>query len=313
MTQNSQQTYYRNTYMQSNYLITNISSALMQQSTNNNAIQNAPPPAYNELNDSNGNNSNKEQIFRDVINRYEINTYFSTKLQMLFSFKIVFVFDDSGSMCAVLNNSPLNTSVFKATRWDELKEFAKISVEIANIFNENGSDVHFLNRPPARNVQNWADLAPYFINRPNGFTPLTRVMTNVLNENNTFTLNERKLLVIIVTDGEPTTDNGTSDINNFKLCMQNRKNNVYTTVVSCTDEDFTMEYLNDWDRIIPRLDVVDDFRNERTEIQRTKGSHFRFSFGDYVVKSLIGSIDRSMDSMDERAHVVNSSECCNIV
>jgi len=60
-----------------------------------------------------------------------------------------------------------------------------------------------------------------------------------------------------------------------------------------------MEYLNNWDRTIPRLDVVDDFRNEKLEIIRAQGSRFKFSFGDYIVKSLIGSIDPEMDGLDE--------------
>ena len=66
--------------------------------------------------------------------------------------------------------------------------------------------------------------------------------------------------------------------------------------------------MNEWDLKIRNLDVIDDFRSEREEIKKEKGSHIRFSFGDYVVKSLIGSIDPVMDQMDERRHC-----CCNIV
>ena len=42
---------------------------------------------------------------------------------------------------------------------------------------------------------------------------------------------------------------------------------------------------------MPNLDVMDDYRSERAEIQRTRGANFPFSFGDYIVKSLLGSID----------------------
>jgi hypothetical protein len=89
-----------------------------------------------------------------------------------------------------------------------------------------------------------------------------------------------------------------------------RNAKTYTTIVSCTDEDHTMEYLNNWDRTIPRLDVVDDFRNEKLEIIRAKGQQFRFSFGDYVVKSLIGSIDPEMDNMDEKRA---EDGCCTLI
>lgn len=41
-----------------------------------------------------------------------------------------------------------------------------------------------------------------------------------------------------------------------------------------------MEYLNDWDKQIEMLDVVDDYRSEKQEIEKYQGKHFPFSFGD---------------------------------
>jgi hypothetical protein len=173
-----------------------------------NVNDNLPPP-YSPPLDSNSNSNsnyyrenfpiNKDEKFREIINKHEISLYFSEKLQSLSSFKIVFVFDDSGSMNTILNDSPLNSGIFKATRWDELQYFAKISLEITNIFNDNGSDVYFLNRPTARNIQNTDQLGLYFQNKPSGFTPLSRVFKSVLNENSNAFLQESKLLVIIVT------------------------------------------------------------------------------------------------------------------
>lgn len=91
--------------------------------------------------------------------------------------------------------------------------------------------------------------------------------------------------------------------------MQRRSPRVFTTIVACTDDDDSVEYLNKWDRQLPNLDVVDDFRNERKEIRAVKGQSFPFSFGDYVVKSLIGSIDPEIDNMDE----ADTSCNCQIV
>jgi hypothetical protein len=242
----------------------------------------------------------REQAYVNILRQYEISMNFSTRLQKhLVMTKIVFIFDDSGSMNSILTDSPLNTNVFKATRWDELKNFAKISIDLANIFNPEGVDVHFLNRPPARSVHNLNDLEPYLVNRPAGFTPMARVIHTVLSENNPMVLAERKLLIVIVTDGEPTDDYGTKDIPGFKNILMARSPSTFTTIVACTDEDGTMDYLNNWDRTIPRLDVVDDFRNEKSEILRAKGPRFPFSYGDYVVKCLIGSMDAEFDNLDE--------------
>ncbi len=46
------------------------------------------------------------------------------------------------------------------------------------------------------------------------------------------------------------------------------------------DDDDCIGYLNDWDKKIPHLDVVDDYRNEKKEIQARQGKNFPFSFGD---------------------------------
>ena len=82
----------------------------------------------------------RDEKFKDIVDKYEISLDFSQRLQQLQGFKIVFIFDDSGSMNAPVMDSPLNNSnsLLKATRWDELQYFAKISLEIATLFNPEG-------------------------------------------------------------------------------------------------------------------------------------------------------------------------------
>ncbi len=46
------------------------------------------------------------------------------------------------------------------------------------------------------------------------------------------------------------------------------------------DDKQTMAYLNDWDKKIPNLDVVEDYRSERQQIQAYRGKNVPFSFGD---------------------------------
>ena len=106
-------------------------------------------------------------------------------MQLLQGFKVVFIFDDSGSMKATLDDSPLNkpASLLKATRWDELKYFADISLEIAAVFDASGSDVHFLNKGLFERVQHAHDLQAQFQQGPNGYTPLTDTFNAVLSQN----------------------------------------------------------------------------------------------------------------------------------
>ena len=259
----------------------------------------------------------RENKFRELINKYDISPYFYQRLQLLQGFKIVFIFDDSGSMNTPLQESPLNCgkNLLHVTRWDELQYFANISLEIASLFDPNGSDVYFLNRSvlsPFRNVRSSKDIAEYFAETPTGFTPLSSVLVSVLNENQLRDLDEKKLLTIIVTDGEPTDLNGKVAIPIFKECLLKREPFVYTTIVACTDDESSVNYLNEWDVELPRLDVVDDYRSERTETLNAQGPTFSFSFGDYVVKSLVGSIDPNLDDIDEIKPKINKN-CCKFL
>ncbi len=45
--------------------------------------------------------------------------------------------------------------------------------------------------------------------------------------------------------------------------------------------------------------MTDDYTSEKDQIKKIKGKKYRFSFGDYVVKSMVGSIDAKLDQMDE--------------
>ena len=113
-----------------------------------------PPPPYQLESDTNKplksdqlNDSNCEKL-QEIILRHEISDDFAGRLQQLQGFKIVFIFDDSGSMSTTLQDSPLNNtgSFHKATRWDELQYFSSIAVEIAALFDPQGCTVYFLNR-----------------------------------------------------------------------------------------------------------------------------------------------------------------------
>lgn len=84
----------------------------------------APPPSYNEAIQWPNSNISSQQApqsslssrlesrqsrLDSIIRKYEITEIFARKLvQRLNSFRIVFVFDDSGSMLTRLDESPLN-------------------------------------------------------------------------------------------------------------------------------------------------------------------------------------------------------------
>ncbi|CAF1260566.1 unnamed protein product [Rotaria sordida] len=239
--------------------------------------------------------------FQQLVGRYEINHTFATKLRMLEGYEIVFICDDSGSM-----NTPLSdfagVSNKRLTRWDELKQTVSIVVDLASVFDPDGVDIYFLNREPVFHVRNSEQLVSVFAIPPSGPTPIVSVFRRLLRDKQ-HEIEERKLLILLATDGVPTDDQGNRDIRSLKHVLKRERkptNHIPVTIIACTDDDDCMAYLNDWDKKIPNLDVVDDYRNEKKEIQALQGKDFPFSFGDYVVKILMGGVDSWFDDLDEK-------------
>ena len=140
-----------------------------------------------------------------------------------------------------------------------------------------------------------------------GPTPIVRILRYVLQEKQS-EIQERKLLILIATDGVPTNEHGKQDTKSLEYVLRNERrpiDRVPVTIVACTDDNqcigyeyiyiyicflcflidyfvyiYIYRYLNDWDKRITNLDVADDYRSERQEIQKVQGKDFPFSFGD---------------------------------
>ncbi len=251
---------------------------------------------------------------REICARYEIRPDFAAKLRQLEEFEIVALFDDSGSMATQVKPLP---GAFQdpfspiPTRWSEAKLHASITVDLAACLDPDGIDIRFLNRPGFSNVATSAQVTGAFQPPPNGFTPLVRTVKGIFEEK-AAVIKERKMLLIILTDGKPTDDRGNDQVREFEELLRHRPKNVFVSIVACTDDDDAVGYLNKLDRIVPGLDVVDDYTSECAEVRKVQGAKFPFSFGDYVVKTLLGSIDPAMDTLDERRLRPAGGGCCTI-
>ncbi|CAF4037895.1 unnamed protein product [Rotaria sordida] len=264
----------------------------------------APPASYSnqvDLNSLQETHDERMRKFQYLVDRYEINRDFATRLRGLEGYEIVFIVDDSGSMNTPLGDisGPYNRN---PTRWDELRQTVSIVVDIASVFDPNGVDIFFLNRQPMRNVKHAEQLIPVFAIPPAGPTPIVRVLRQILQEKQ-LEVQERKLLILIATDGIPTDNSGAQDIKTFERVLRHERNpinRIPVVIIACTDNTECIGYLNNWDKKIPKMDVADDYRSEREEIRKVQGKNFPFSFGDYVVKILMGPIDNWFDPLDER-------------
>lgn len=242
-------------------------------------------------------NEEKELKILFTMSKYKIMETMKDKIKLLENIDIAIIADDSTSM---------ETKTEYGTRWKELNTFINICVDVVSCVNNNGVDIYFLNKnEPIRNVTDITQIAHLQNMRPYGCTPLAQTLQKILIEKSM----SNKLLVLIITDGEPTDtlgSGGKKEINNFKNILKHKNKNVFVNILACTTNDSVMDYLNDWDKDIDNFDVTDDYESEKKEILKAKGANFEFTYGTYVLKTVIGSLDPSIDNLDE-----SSDDGCN--
>jgi hypothetical protein len=216
----------------------------------------APPPTYSAPTNLAPSNTKIERLtkFDSLVRKYEINPQYAIKLRQLEGFEIVVICDDSGSMNTPVSNPTTKDHMNLPTRWDELKSTVKTIVEIAGTLDRTGVDVYFLNRVGVKNITDFAMLEPYFTPDPEGYTPIVQTFSQVLGDMRPI-LSEKKLLIILATDGEPTTSDGLTssqgmtEKQRFYNLLKFRQpiEKIYTTILACTDDDTVISYLQDWE------------------------------------------------------------------
>ena len=252
--------------------------------------------------------------FKNIVQKYNIKYDYAFLLRTLEAFDITMIIDDSSSMrTLIIDYSRGNASPFDQfpTRWDELKQTVSIIVDLVSTLNSDGIDIYFLNRRPLLHVTDSSQLHNTFSQLPNGTTPISRVLSYVLNLKR-YNIHDRKLLVLIATDGSPTDENGQNDLDGLERVLLYERypsmDRMFVTFIACTDDLQTVRDLNEFDKKIPYVDVLDDYQSERAEVLAVQGKNFPFSYGDYVVKLLMGSINQWFDLLDEKKVKLTSSK-----
>eukprot|EP00808_Paulinella_micropora_P016168 g61033.t1 len=243
---------------------------------------------------------------RKIAEQYELHGGAVNALRALEGYDIVILCDDSGSMnTPVAGGGQASGDPFaqRSTRWHELKSRVVQILRIAVALDEDGIDIYFLNRDGAKNVTDERQVEALFKEPPKGYTPLREAWTRMMKD---YARSEKRLLTIIATDGEPNVmdEKGTLRVDSpqFAQVLKARNRPAFFPVVimACTDNDDEIAWLNGLDDKCPNCDVVDDYLTERKDILKVQGEAFKFSQGDYVVKTLLGSINPIYDNLDER-------------
>jgi hypothetical protein len=244
------------------------------------------------------------QRLQALAGQYEIRPDWVMKLRQLESFDVCVICDDSGSMSTVSvgggGGGPRAANPYAPmpTRWTELQGTLSTLLPLATALNPS-IDVYFLNRPPLLGVSDPNQVAVAFQSPPSGFTPLSKAFRYIMAAKQAV-LAEKKLLLLIFTDGQPTDDHGRTDIRTFLNDLASKPPSVFVSMIACTDDEQAVEWMNEADERIPNVDTSDDYASERAEILQAQGPRFPFSFGDYLTKCLLGPIDPTFDSLDVR-------------
>ena len=263
--------------------------------------------------------------FDKLVQMYELNPKVASQLkEVLSTCEIVLVCDDSGSMSSkVVEPGQDPTVVNQVTRWSELKKLAAEVIKFVTAINEtSGLDLYFLNRGIVKDITDISGLQSVFADPPSGGTPLIGTLRKVYNDKKD-NLNGKKLLIVVVTDGEPTDcdmyDESHSELYNL-LTNITRRGDIHISFAECTDNEEAMDYLDNWDGQIKNFDNTDDFREELVRVKRSMGQNFKFDYTDYVVKILLATFVRWYFDLDQKNQIKRrrearneNDECCLIL
>lgn len=230
----------------------------------------------------------------ELAKTYDISRKLVERLRALEDYEIVILCDDSGSM-----RMPYGRSA--RSRWDELQTIVKVILHISTVFDGNGVDVYFLNRASHLRVTDPAVIERAFARPPSGYSQLARALEHIFGLDAAQCDSEKKLLVFVATDAEPTNDNDKRDLTCLRDVMLNKRNASTTHVMFllCSDKPECYTYMAEWDKDMENVDVTVDFERQKELVRQSHGDNYPFSFGDYIVKALLGAIDSEMDALGE--------------
>ena len=234
--------------------------------------------------------------FQQLVAQNELQPQVADQLfKVLSSCEVVLLCDDSSTMGkAVIEEGADPFAPTRTTRWSELKKLASIVIEFVTAINPNGLDIYFLNRPEIRGVTTPAGLQGVFSLPPNGLTPLIGALRRIY-EDKKHIPSDLNLLIVVITDGEPT-DGTRADLYN---ALYYKRSNVHVSFAECTDNAEDMEYLDQWDGRIPFFDNTDDYREELMRVKNAQGPDFKFDYTDYVIKILLATFVKRYFNLDQ--------------
>jgi hypothetical protein len=241
--------------------------------------------------------------FNDYASANEISEYDADNLYNILSVASVgFLIDDSSSMRKPIVPEGANAFALAAaaasgvpqpTRWSEACKATQQIAELAGALKSGeGVDLHFMNRQgPAGKVRTGGEINKFFLDQPvpGSGTPMLGAIRAICASNEV--RRARRYLLVIITDGEPNDGAPMSEsITQLRDLLSRTPSQMYTTMVECTDNKESMDYLEGWNGQVPRFDNTEAYAEEVVRIRNIQQNPlYRFTYTDYVIKILMGA------------------------
>lgn len=252
-----------------------------------------------------GESNGQDTQIAAFMKKYDVSTEYESAIRNLADYEIVVIADDSGSMLGRMGDE-------SHTKWVELKRLLITVAKIATIFDSNGFDLVFLNRASQKSVKNPALIETYFADSPDGGTPLIRRLNEVMSAYR-HKLEERKLLVFVATDGEPSDGNMVNWFETKFASDTLLRERVAISFVMCTEEEKVLKVYNETiDEIKGKdsnkdlnIDVNDSYAIQKARVLSNNPS-INYSEGTHLAKVLAGSFTRTFDFLDQKKVAVKN-------
>ena len=260
-------------------------------------------------------NENIQELsrFEQLVKTHELSSKVAEQLHTVLSTcEIVVLCDDSGSMGSTIteeNIDPFASNTIQMTRWMELKKLVATVITFCTAINPNGVDLYFLNRNKCVGVNSIVGLQNIFSAPPSGDTQITKTLNQIYEDKQSIlSQSQKQLLIIVVTDGEPTDGTNDARSNLFRAIRNITKNSrIHISFAECTDQEDDMAYLDGWDNQLRNFDNTDDYREELKRVKRVNGPNFKFDYTDYVIKILLATFIKSYFNLDQVSQTNNNN------
>lgn len=243
----------------------------------------------------------KEELFQEFASKFEIRNNFDQELHTLKKFKIVFLYDDSGSM-----TEPAYTPEFATpgknipSRFQETAEMARDILDGCCILSNDPVDIYFMNGIDGngirvKEVSNFNQIQYLFNRSPKGITPTVASLEKIIGDNQDILNGERNLLVFIATDGAPTIGLGTKIVDDTQRFtayvhqLMRQYPNLYITFMACVSDEKLLGTMDSLGQQLTRVGVIDEYNVECKEMNDRFGKNW-FNKNLYITKALLVSI-----------------------